>query len=163
LNTWDLAASFEQSRKDLAAFLLPLPPQAVRGYLSSPEVIGAIIFTKSQEFLGEHMNNQKSGLRRLPRNVWVVTMTSFLTDISSEMIFNLVPDERRGTAYGLYNATIGLMALPASVIAGLLWQGAFGWDGFGPAAPFLFGAGLALLAGVLFWILVPAKQTSRAS
>ena len=29
------------------------------------------------------MNNQKSGLKQLPRNVWVVTITSFLTDISS--------------------------------------------------------------------------------
>ena len=28
---------------------------------------------------------------QLPRNVWVVTITSFLTDISSEMLFNLLP------------------------------------------------------------------------
>jgi len=77
--------------------------------------------------------------------------------VAKAFIADLVPDERRGTAYGLYNATIGLMALPASVIAGLLWQGAFGWHGFGPSAPFLFGAGLALLAGVSFWIVVPTK------
>jgi len=83
--------------------------------------------------------------------------------VAKAFIADLVPNERRGTAYGLYNATIGLMALPASVIAGLLWQGAFGWDGFGPAAPFIFGAGLALLAGILFWILVPAKETTRIS
>jgi MFS family permease len=73
-------------------------------------------------------------------------------------IADLVPVERRGTAYGLYSAAIGLMAFPASAIAGLLWQGAFGWTGFGASAPFLFGAALALLAGVLFWKLVPAKQ-----
>jgi MFS family permease len=72
-------------------------------------------------------------------------------------IADLVPAERRGTAYGLYNAAIGLMALPASAIAGLLWQGAFGWHGLGAPAPFLFGAGMALLAGVLFWVLVPTK------
>jgi MFS family permease len=69
-------------------------------------------------------------------------------------IADLVPAEHRGTAYGIYNAAIGLTAFPASAIAGLLWQGAFGWAGFGPAAPFLFGATLALLAGVLFWRLV---------
>jgi hypothetical protein len=40
------------------------------------------------------------------------------------------------------------------VIAGLLWQGAGAWHGFGPSAPFLFGAAMALLAGVLFWRLV---------
>jgi MFS family permease len=74
------------------------------------------------------------------------------------LIADLVPADRHGTAYGLYNAAIGLTAFPASAIAGLLWQGAFGWHGFGPAAPFFFGAGLALLAGLLFWRLVPIKQ-----
>ena len=74
------------------------------------------------------------------------------------LIADLVPAERRGTAYGLYNAAIGLTAFPASAIAGVLWQGAFGWHGFGPAAPFFFGAGLALLAGILFCRLVPINQ-----
>jgi MFS family permease len=74
------------------------------------------------------------------------------------LIADLVVPERRGTAYGLYNAAIGLTAFPASAIAGLLWQGAFSWKGFGPSAPFFFGAGMALLAGILFWWLVPAKQ-----
>jgi MFS family permease len=70
------------------------------------------------------------------------------------LIADLVPAERRGTAYGVYNAAIGLTAFPASAIAGVLWQGAFAWQGFGPAAPFYFGAGLSLLAGILFWRLI---------
>jgi MFS family permease len=78
--------------------------------------------------------------------------------VAKAFIADLVPDEHRGMAYGLYNATIGLMALPASVMAGLLWQGAFGWPGFGPSAPFLFGAALALVAGLLFWLLVPQQK-----
>ena len=57
---------------------------------------------------------------------------------------------QRGTAYGLYNAAVGLAVLPASVIAGVLWQGVGAWQGFGPGAPFLFGAAMALLAGLLF-------------
>ena len=28
---------------------------------------------------------------RLPRNVWVLTLTSFLTDVSSEMVINVLP------------------------------------------------------------------------
>jgi MFS family permease len=70
------------------------------------------------------------------------------------LVADLVPDPQRGTAYGLFNAAIGLTALPASVIAGLLWQGAGAWAGFGAAAPFFFGAGMALLAGLLFWRFV---------
>lgn len=72
------------------------------------------------------------------------------------LVADLVPPERRGTAYGIYNAAIGLTVFPASLIAGLLWQGVGGWHGFGPSAPFLFGAILALLSAVLFWRLVPA-------
>jgi MFS family permease len=56
-------------------------------------------------------------------------------------VADLVPAERRGTAYGLYNGAVGVTVLPASVIAGWLWQA------FSPAAPFLFGAALAGIAG----------------
>ncbi len=74
--------------------------------------------------------------------------------VARALVADIVPAARRGGAYGLYNAAIGITALPASVIAGLLWQGAGPWHGFGPSAPFLFGAAMALLAGVLFWRLV---------
>jgi MFS family permease len=70
------------------------------------------------------------------------------------LVADIVPQERRGTAYGLLNAAIGITALPASLIAGLLWQGAGAWTGFGPSAPFFFGAALALTAGILFWRFV---------
>jgi MFS family permease len=63
-------------------------------------------------------------------------------------VADLTPSAQRGTAYGVMNAAIGLMALPASLVAGILWQGIGGWTGFGPAAPFLFGAVLAGVAGV---------------
>jgi MFS family permease len=58
------------------------------------------------------------------------------------MVADLVPVELRGTAYGTYNAVLGLIDLPASLIAGLLWQWA------SPAAPFYFGAAMALVAAV---------------
>ncbi len=65
------------------------------------------------------------------------------------MVADLVRPEQRGTAYGVFNGVVGLTALPASLIAGVLWQGVGFWSGFGPSAPFLFGAGLALLAVLL--------------
>lgn len=74
--------------------------------------------------------------------------------VGRALVADLVPDSQRGTAYGLFNAAIGITVLPASLIAGLLWQGIGAWRGFGPSAPFFFGAGMALLAGLLFWRLV---------
>ena len=55
-------------------------------------------------------------------------------------VADMVPVERRGTAYGFYHTVVGITALPASLMAGWLWQA------IDPAAPFLFGAGFALLA-----------------
>ncbi len=66
-------------------------------------------------------------------------------------VADLTPPAQRGTAYGVMNAAIGLTALPASLIAGILWQGVGGWTGFGPSAPFLFGALMAGVAGVGLW------------
>lgn len=66
------------------------------------------------------------------------------------LVADLVPPEARGTAYGLYNAAVGLAALPASLLAGMLWHGVGGWQGFGPSAPFLAGAALAFTAIGLF-------------
>jgi MFS family permease len=73
------------------------------------------------------------------------------------LVADVVQPEQRGTAYGVYNAAIGLAAFPASLIAGVLWQGVGRWAGFGPAAPFLFGAGMALLAVVLLVVWLPDK------
>ena len=70
------------------------------------------------------------------------------------LVADLVPPAQRGGAYGLYNAAIGITVLPASLIAGLLWQGLGPWAGFGPSAPFFFGALMALLAGLLFARLI---------
>jgi MFS family permease len=74
---------------------------------------------------------------------------------ATAMVADLVPENVRGTAYGTYNMVIGILAFPSSVIAGVLWQGAFGWKGFGAPAPFLFGAILALAAAVLMAVWNP--------
>jgi len=73
-------------------------------------------------------------------------------------VADLAGAEGRGAAYGLYHAVVGLLALPASLIGGILWQGVGGWAGFGPSAPFLFGAILAGAAALLFPVLWPPRQ-----
>ncbi len=60
--------------------------------------------------------------------------------VARAFVADLVTEERRGTAYGLYHGVVGLTLLPASLIAGWLW------DAISPAAPFYLGAGLAFVA-----------------
>jgi MFS family permease len=64
--------------------------------------------------------------------------------------------ERHGTAFGAYHMVVGLGALPASVVAGLLYEKV------SPAAPFWVGAGAAALAGVLMLVLVPEPRRRTA-
>ncbi len=70
--------------------------------------------------------------------------------VAKAFVADLVRPEMRGTAYGLYNAALALTAFPASLIAGLLWQGIGSWGGFGPSAPFLFGAVMVAIAALVF-------------
>jgi MFS family permease len=60
--------------------------------------------------------------------------------VAKAFVADLVPVERRGTAYGYFQGVVGLTLLPASVLAGWLWETV------SPATPFYLGAGLALLA-----------------
>jgi len=80
------------------------------------------------------------------------------------MVADIVPEELRGTAYGTYNAVLGLLDLPASLIAGLLWDGlpAVGWAGFGAPAPFFFGTAMALLAAVAMIVWQPRASADTA-
>ena len=63
--------------------------------------------------------------------------------VGKALIADVVPPAQRATEYGILNMATGLVLLPASILAGLLW------DGVGSHAPFLFGAGCAAAAVVL--------------
>jgi MFS family permease len=76
------------------------------------------------------------------------------------MVADLVVPELRGTAYGTYNAILGIIDLPASLIAGVLWQGVGRWAGFGPSAPFLFGGSMAILAAIALALWRPKTATA---
>ncbi len=62
--------------------------------------------------------------------------------VEKALVADLVPAEVRGAAFGWYNLTIGLGALPASLIFGGLYQA------FGAPVAFVTGAGLAIVAAV---------------
>jgi MFS family permease len=92
-------------------------------------------------------------LAQQPWHVWVLYCAYGLYyglayGTAKAMVADLVSPELRGTAYGTYNAILGMIDLPASLIAGVLWQGLGRWAGFGPSAPFLFGGGMAILAAI---------------
>ena len=63
--------------------------------------------------------------------------------------------ERRASAIGLYNFVTGVIYLPASLIAGVLWL-------LNPASAFLLAAGLAFAALVVFAVTRPDRLREGA-
>jgi MFS family permease len=68
--------------------------------------------------------------------------------VTRAFVADIVPKEKRGTAYGLYHGSIGLSLLLASVTAGVLWEA------IDPAATFFFGAAMAGAAIMGFIIFI---------
>jgi len=66
--------------------------------------------------------------------------------VAKALIADLTQSDVRGRAYGIYNTAVGLTMLPASFIAGVLW------DKVGPSAPFFFGSIMAGIATVSLFI-----------
>jgi MFS family permease len=81
------------------------------------------------------------------------------------LVADVVPERLRGTAFGTYNAVLGLLDFPASLIAGLLWDGwsGIGFAGFGPSAPFFFGATMAGLAALAMALWRPDARLAAAA
>jgi MFS family permease len=66
-----------------------------------------------------------------------------LTDgVSKALVVDLVSSGDRGSALGLQAAVTGVSALPASIVAGILWQR------IGPGAAFIYGAITAGVSGL---------------
>ncbi len=67
-----------------------------------------------------------------------------LTDgVSRSFVSKMILPQHRATAFGIYHAVVGLIALPASLLMGFLW------DWRGPRIAFMFGMSLALISALL--------------
>ena len=69
------------------------------------------------------------------------------------LVAAVAPANQRGAAFGAYHFSIGLGALPASVLFGLLWQR------FGATTAFLVGASLSVIAATALLLLRPAPRS----
>lgn len=67
--------------------------------------------------------------------------------IQKSYVADMVPEGKRGTAMGTFNALTGIAALPASVLAGFLWQS------FGSFTAFGVSSLLAIISALLMFIL----------
>lgn len=68
--------------------------------------------------------------------------------VEKAFVSDIAPFELRATLIGLHATFTGIGLLPASILAGFLW------DSFGPAVPFYFGGVVGTLAAFAFWLLI---------
>jgi len=74
--------------------------------------------------------------------------TAMIAGVERAFVAEISPPELKGTMLGLQSTVAGIALLPASIIAGVLW------NTFGSAVPFVFGAGLSLTAAIILIIFM---------
>lgn len=85
---------------------------------------------------------------------------AFSEGTEKAFVADLVQDEYRGTAFGMFNFAIGLGALPASIIFGFLYSFFDSrFPGYGGTVAFGFGGTIALISMILLAVMV--KETVK--
>jgi MFS family permease len=95
-------------------------------------------------------------------SVWILFIIygiyfGFAEGAEKALVADLVPPEKRGTAFGLYNLAFGITVLPASLLMGALW------DWRGPQTAFIVSAILGSSAAVLLLLLVKARPSTQTA
>ena len=97
-------------------------------------------------------------------NRWVMVVafvvygayTAMIAGAERAFVAEISPPELKGTMLGLHSTVAGIALLPASIIAGFLWEA------FGAAVPFVFGAVLSLVAALILMLFMKnARQRPR--
>jgi len=71
--------------------------------------------------------------------------------VEKALLADMAPGSQKASVYGLHALMVGVALLPASVIAGLLW------DAFGAPAPFWFGGVMGLCSAAAVWVGLKIK------
>jgi MFS family permease len=72
----------------------------------------------------------------------------FTEGVEKALIIDISPSNLRATTIGLHATVVGIALLPASLLAGILW------NVLGASAPFYFGGLMGLAASIGFWFIL---------
>lgn len=98
-------------------------------------------------------------------NVWLYVAgwaiagagVGLLTPAYQSLISKAVPQHLRGTAFGLFSTSLGVVSLPAPLIGAQLWQR------FSPQFPFIITAWVAILSVIPVWLKFRLPKTENVT
>lgn len=126
---------------NLVASLLSIPCGRLSDKVGRKRLLAGGYLTFSLVYFGFAFCNSKP----LMLLIFVVygVYTAMTAGAERAFIAEIAPPQLKGTMLGLHSTLVGIALLPASVIAGLLW------NQIGAYAPFVFGGMLSLISAVL--------------
>jgi DHA1 family tetracycline resistance protein-like MFS transporter len=99
------------------------------------QFVSLLVFTKVNNFIGFG-------------SAWALLGIGIglMSPAYNSLVSKVVPEKLRGTAFGLFGTSLGIVSLPAPALGALLWERV------GPGVPFMITAWMGLLAIVLVWV-----------
>ena len=81
---------------------------------------------------------------------------SMINPAFSSLVSKAIPEHIRGTAFGFFHTSLGIVSLPAP------WLGAYLWERFSPQTPFQVTAIGAVLIGIFCWFKLVIPKDDAA-
>ena len=158
LRTREIGASLQTTILIYAAFnLVAALISYPTGYLSDTWGRRIVLLASLLVFLGAYLGFA------LTRNIVLIAALfvfyglyqGIFRAVGKTFAADIVPQQLRASGVGWYSATVGLLQLVASLVAGFLW------DRVGHPAVFYYGAAFALLGAIALLTLIPDKNRHR--
>lgn len=139
---------------NLTASLLAVPCGKLSDKIGRKHLLICGYLTFSAVYFGVAFCNSKPMMIAI--FIFYGVFTAMTAGVERAFIAEIAPISLKGTMLGLHSTLSGIALLPASVIAGFLW------DSIGVYAPFVFGGAMSLISAVILAIGLKPKSQIQA-
>jgi MFS family permease len=138
---------------NLVSVLLSIPAGKLSDKIGREKLLIAGYFVYSIVYFGFGITNDTTAIVAL---FALYGLYSAATDgVQKAYISDITDSNKKGTGMGIYNAMLGITLLPASLIAGVLY------DKTGPDVPFYFGATMSFIATLLMILFLVCQKREQ--
>jgi MFS family permease len=137
---------------NLVAALISYPAGTLSDHLGRRNVLLGVFLVFAIAYLGFALTHDVVLIGTL--FVFYGLYQGIFRSVGKAFASDFVPEQLHASGIGWYSATVGIVELIASIVAGLLW------DRVGHAAVFYYGAAWALTGSAALLLLAPSKRAA---